>query len=237
MKLAVDEANEWVIVTREDGRVHRYMKNPTGATRPCRRVRQAREARGRDLLLKTKDRVVFDFDEYGGVLQKITDRTATRPRSPIVDGKLSSVTAPDGRQLSFPMTPLGIIATSRIRARGPGPTRTASRGTSPRDRPEGGITRYTYDAKHQLLTLKDAEGRTVVTNTYNDEGRVTEQLDARGEKTVYAYDIANKRTFVTDPLGARPPTSTTPTSASPKRPTRPAARWQTPTTRATTRRV
>jgi YD repeat-containing protein len=38
--------------------------------------------------------------------------------------------------------------------------------------PEGGITEYTYDAAHRMLTLKDARGTVYLTNQYDTSDRV-----------------------------------------------------------------
>ena len=56
-------------------------------------------------------------------------------------------------------------------------------------------------ANHRLLTATDANAHTFVQNTYNSDGRVTEQRDAANNLTRFFYDIANHRTTVTDPLG------------------------------------
>ena len=49
---------------------------------------------------------------------------------------------------------------------------------------------YTYDQNHALLSaIKDADGNTVGSITYDSAGRVVTATDALGNKTAYAYGI------------------------------------------------
>jgi len=52
----------------------------------------------------------------------------------------------------------------------------------------GNTTLYTYTPEGQLATITDQRGVTIVTNTYDAEGRVIEQLDGRNNLTTLAYD-------------------------------------------------
>jgi len=66
----------------------------------------------------------------------------------------------------------------------------------------GNKIRYGYNANGCLATVTDQRGITTVTNTYDAEGRVIEQLDGNGNKTVLAYDIpADSQTTITDANG------------------------------------
>jgi YD repeat-containing protein len=61
-------------------------------------------------------------------------------------------------------------------------------------------TNFTYDANHQLLTVVDPRGNTVVTNTYDSQMRVvTSQRDAKGGQTQYIYDEVNRKTDIVVP--------------------------------------
>ncbi|MEM9990648.1 MAG: CARDB domain-containing protein, partial [Bacteroidota bacterium] len=52
----------------------------------------------------------------------------------------------------------------------------------------GGMSTMTYDAAHHLITQVDPRGHTVVSNTYDGNGRVIAQSDALGYATLFAYD-------------------------------------------------
>ena len=58
---------------------------------------------------------------------------------------------------------------------------------------------FTYDDRHRLLSATGADGVTYLTNTYDDQDRVTQQVDARGGIRSFAY--APGRTTFTDALG------------------------------------
>ncbi|PKM79679.1 MAG: hypothetical protein CVU89_17025 [Firmicutes bacterium HGW-Firmicutes-14] len=49
-------------------------------------------------------------------------------------------------------------------------------------------TTYTYDTHGWMLTLTDAEGIMIFSNTYDDKGRVTRQIDAVGNAANISYD-------------------------------------------------
>jgi RHS repeat-associated protein len=59
---------------------------------------------------------------------------------------------------------------------------------------------YAYDAHSQrIASVIDPDGRTRVTNTYNDEGRLATQKDGVGNTSIFTY--GNQITMVTDPRG------------------------------------
>ncbi|MDX1999918.1 MAG: RHS repeat-associated core domain-containing protein [Thermoanaerobaculia bacterium] len=75
--------------------------------------------------------------------------------------------------------------------------------------PAGGVTGYTYDAQNRLLTVTDARGVVLARNSYDANGRATEQIQADGGVWRFAYTLANPlaplspvlETRVTDPRG------------------------------------
>ena len=73
----------------------------------------------------------------------------------------------------------------------------------------GGITKFTYDSAHQLLTMRDpnftaagtaCNGGNGVANVYTS-GQVTQQTDYLGRVTHYDYTSIPFTTKVTDPKG------------------------------------
>ena len=75
--------------------------------------------------------------------------------------------------------------------------------------PEGGVTRYDYDSQNRLMQVTDARGVVVAQNTYDDNGRAVEQIQADGGVWTFDYTLLNPlvpespvlETVVTDPLG------------------------------------
>jgi len=77
------------------------------------------------------------------------------------------------------------------------------------DRPEGGVTRYDYDAQNRPIRETDARGVVIAQNTYDANGRVIQQVQADGGTFQFDYTLLNPtapaspviQTVVTDPLG------------------------------------
>src|SRR5262249_12834239 len=57
--------------------------------------------------------------------------------------------------------------------------------------PQGGVTRYDYDAQNRLRRITDARGVVVAQNTYDANGRVIEQVQADGGVLRFAYTLLN----------------------------------------------
>jgi len=149
------------------------------------------------------DRTVWAFDS-SGALRSVTDRngqTATvsgwthwptqvsLSNGKIVtftndsSGRITKLTLPDGRFVSYAYNAAGELASvTDLR---------------------GGVTSYTYDAYHRLLTLVDPNGHTAVTNVYGDWNRVSQQTDALGHATTYAWTQDIGTATATDPRGNR----------------------------------
>ena len=59
--------------------------------------------------------------------------------------------------------------------------------------------RYVYDANHRMTEWYDQNGNRVIHNTYDGEGRVTKQLDAKNQASTLAY--STNKTVTTDQKG------------------------------------
>jgi RHS repeat-associated protein len=204
LKLSIDEVNDWVLVTREDGRVVRYTKQADASyTAPAGEFDVlTKDAGDSTYALTSKDQTVYNFDA-SGKLASVVDRNGnTTTLSYDGGGHLAKVTASDGRSLSFTVDGSGhITAVTDPANRTWNYAYNAAGDLISTTDPMSKVTSYTYDSGYRLLTLVDANGHTVVTNTFDSGGRCLTQLDAKGFKTTYAYDIGNKTTDVTDALG------------------------------------
>lgn len=65
---------------------------------------------------------------------------------------------------------------------------------------EGNTTKALYDSFGNLLSLTDASGRKVESNTYDSMGRLTEATDALGNTTACSYDRAGNVTKIVECL-------------------------------------
>ena len=84
------------------------------------------------------------------------------------NGRVKKITLPDSRTVSYAYSGAGDLATvTDLR---------------------GGVTSYTYNSYHQLLTVTDPRGNVVVTNYYDQFGRLSSQKDALGNTTWYGWD-------------------------------------------------
>ena len=97
--------------------------------------------------------------------------------------RLSGVSLPDGRSVSYGYTGDGLLQTV-----------TDARGA---------LTTYSYDTAGRLTKMVDQNGTAMVTNTYNGAGRVTRQVDARNQEWLFGWDVNNQTATVTDPRGNR----------------------------------
>jgi YD repeat-containing protein/parallel beta-helix repeat protein len=147
--------------------------------------------------LTEKDQTQYAFNAEGK-LATITDHNGNATTLNYSGGLLSSVTAPDGRALSFSydgFNRLTQVSDPLSRTLGFGYDANGDLVSSTDLRNK--VTTYTYDA-HHLLTITDANQHTFVTNTYNTDGRVSQQLDADSNPTQFVYDIVAHKTMVTD---------------------------------------
>jgi len=101
------------------------------------------------------------------------------------------------------------------------------------------IASYTYDARHQPLTITDARGA-VTTYTYNPQGQVLTvttppaEGHSQGATTSFTYDTNGYLQQVSGPVpGATRASPTTATAGSAPPRMRPAGRSPTTTTRST----
>jgi RHS repeat-associated protein len=160
--------------------------------------------------LKFKDGTEWRFSDYGSLVAML-DRngntlTLTRAAGGGLAGKLTKITTPNGRYLTFTYD-----ASNRITQVADilGRTITYTYDGSGRlwkvTNPLTGVAEYTYDAAHRLLTMKEPGGNTHVTNTYDANGRVATQTQADSTTYQFAYTLDGSgnvtQTDVTDPRG------------------------------------
>ena len=142
---------------------------------------------GWDLTLK--DGTILGLRRAGAARSRSAIALATRSRSPGRDGALALGIGNDhrgshrrtGGGLRSPTT----AATGSRRRRTTSGARSATNTTAADDcgrsrTPRGGVTEYTYDIAHRMLTIKDPRSIVYLTNEYDVNGRVSKQTQADG---------------------------------------------------------
>ena len=151
--------------------------------------------------LTTKRQLVYTFDS-SGKFTSVEDRNGNATTLAYTDGLLTSITDPGDRSLTLTYDEDDRIATV----------------TDPLDREvsydydengdlvtvtdvKSGTTSYEYSG-HLLTQATDSNDHVFVSNTYDAQGRVTEQLTARFDTMTTAYSTPDDgATRVTDALG------------------------------------
>jgi RHS repeat-associated protein len=200
------QVNQDVSVTAPSGQQLYFTKLPSGAYKAAaggQGVTLTKLANTYELELDGKRTYVYDLNgrlqslrtrngktitlgyDGNGRLTSITDtanRTITITRDAGNPARIASVRLPDGRQVSFTYDGNGRLF----------------HATDARNK----TTVYEYDAGGKLWRVTDPRGHYQVRNTYDTtSGRVTQQLDALGKQTTFAWDEARKQATVTNALG------------------------------------
>jgi len=188
-----------------DGHYEGHTKNTDGTfTPPLGLFSTLTKNQDASFDLVTKDKILFRFSA-GGQLTKILDRNGNELAfSYDTQKRLKEVSDLTGKKLIFAYLdsdPFKIASVSDHKGRvvqfvysSDDMTRFTDVG--------GAIYQYNYDTNHQLASVIDPRGNTLVTNKYDDFGRVIEQKDAKNNVTGLAFETPEAgKVTVTDPLG------------------------------------
>jgi RHS repeat-associated protein len=63
------------------------------------------------------------------------------------------------------------------------------------------VTRFDYDANHNVIRITDPLNRTVMRNDYDSAGRLIRATNANGDSISYTHDIDGRQEIATDPDG------------------------------------
>jgi RHS repeat-associated protein len=194
--------DHYAAVTREDGGQLWYREKPDGSYEPPPGIFDTLVALpGGGWKLITKEQQAYLFDAAGRVIS-ITDRNGNTTTISYGAYGISAIVAPDGRALDLVCGAGGhITSVTDPLSRSWSYSYDAAGNLASVTDPANHTTHYAYDGEHRLLTIVDANGHTVVANTYDADGRVIHQLDARGNPTNYTYDLGTNKTYVRNALG------------------------------------
>ncbi|MFD9601968.1 RHS repeat-associated core domain-containing protein [Streptomyces sp. NPDC059970] len=160
--------------------------------------------------LRFRDGSVWVFPQYSP-LKEIRDRHGNALKLTRLGGnkgEITRITTPGGRWIS-----LAYDAQHRVREARDNTGRTTSYTYDTAGRletvtdPAGKVSSYTYDGtSNRIKTAVDARGITYMTNTFDTEGRVKDQVLTEGAKYSFAYTQTGTgqitSTEVTEPGGA-----------------------------------
>jgi RHS repeat-associated protein len=197
--LKLDPSGQSATVTNADGSTVTFT-NLEGAWRAPAWV-QATLVHNEDgtFTYKLPDQRAFTFNS-SGVLQKIVDRNGNTTTLTYSEGRLTTVTDPSGRKLSFAYNAAGTVSSITDPAGHVEKFEYDSSGnlTSATD-PRNDVTKYGYNTLHEMTSITDPRtGK--VTNEYDSSQRVISQTDAMNRKTTWSY--ASGETKVTLPTGS-----------------------------------
>jgi RHS repeat-associated protein len=149
------------------------------------------------------DQKHYVFDASGNLVKE-TDRNAYATTLSYSGGKLTTVTDPAGRALSFAYDANGkLISVTDPAARKVSFAYDSAGSLGTETDVDGGLWKFTYDSNHLMLTMTDPRGG-VTANVYDDSGRVTSQTDPAGRTITFSYALGasgSETTTETDALG------------------------------------
>jgi RHS repeat-associated protein len=188
-----------VTVNQEDGSTVTFTASGGVYSAPPRVLATlVRNGDGTFTFTRVQDQTYFTFSSVGQLTQQ-ADPNGYVTSLNYQGGRLSSVTTTDGRSLSFTWTGSTVTKVTDPINRSASFTYLNGNLSSATD-VNGGVTTFSYDSNHVMLTVTDPNGG-LVSNAYdtNSPPRVTTQTDAMGHVTAFSY--GNNVTTITDPNG------------------------------------
>ncbi len=191
-----------VLILRQDGRQDLFYKTGEGTYKaPAGVSDQLTKVEG-TFQLTTLENTVYRFDASGRIASITDDHGLKTTYAYDGNGRLATITDPSAQTLTFSYNASNHITSVKDSTgrevkytySGAGDLATVTDAL-------GGITEYTYDAEHRLKTIKDPRGNVILKNTYDGQGRITEQRD--GLENLWLLSYKAGETVVTEPEGGK----------------------------------
>jgi YD repeat-containing protein/parallel beta-helix repeat protein len=203
----IGDAASQITVLLEDGHGETYTANGDGTfTAETGIYSRLVENRDGSLTLTRKDQVRYELDATGR-LTSVVDRNGNAITCTYDgQGRLASLLDSAGRTVTLTYDAQDRLI--QLEAPPGPPNRVWSFAYDPLTGdllsvtdPELGVTRYAYDASHQITEITDPRGNPRARMVYDEFSRVvTSQLDALDQPTTFAYDFVTHTTTLTDAL-------------------------------------
>lgn len=186
-----------VIVENQDGTYTRTMKNGT---------RYDFDVNGTltSITGRNGNAIAFTYDEAGRLPINGTSKYFITQTTGIIayDYKLTKITDTSGREVTLSYDANGrLTKITDPAAREVTYTYDENDNLTKITDPAGNSYSYGYDSDHNLTTITDPKGFTYLQHTYDNQDRVTKQVD-NGATFTFAYDTDNKITTVTESNGS-----------------------------------
>ena len=182
------DGNGNATVHQDEGAQATFFANGSGFTAPPQVLGTLGRNSDGTYTLTQRGKTQYKFSSSGQLLSESDLNGYTTAMAYNGAGRLSTVTDPAGRTLTFSYGSNGSVASVVDNA-----GRTVSYGydgsgnlTGVTDA-KGGLTSFGYDANHLLTSMTDPRNDGSLTNTYDSQGRVIDELDPLGRKTLFAY--------------------------------------------------
>jgi len=198
---ASELASGEVLVVRQDGRQDLFQKTESGYTAPSGVTDKLAKVEGA-FQLTTLQNTVYRFDSSGRISSITDDHGLKTSYAYSSEGRLATITDPSAQTLTFSYNASNhITAVKDSTGREVKFAYTAAGDLETATDALGGVTKYAYDAQHRLTQITDPRGTVILKNTYNAEGKITEQEDGLGHLWRLEYKPAE--TIVTEPEGGK----------------------------------
>jgi len=192
------DASSNITVFDENGAATLFTFTATGYQAPSRVLATLVKNADGTFTLTRKDKTKLIFSPTGQLIKE-TDRNGYTTTLAYLNGKLSTVTDPAGRALTFTYGANGLLlGVSDPLNRSVAFQYDLNANLAQATDVAGGLTKFTYDPGHLLLTMTDPRNG-VVTNTYDTSGRVVTQSDPLNRVTKFSY--GPNSTTITHPNG------------------------------------